>query len=193
MVRRVNVKRMPVIPGIYLYGIIIPDADNCLPAMREYGMMPTEATMLATFRTFRDPWEAHLFRTRLEADGIPSFVVFDQHVSVNWPLSTALGGVQVQIPVELTLEAQDVVRRCLDGEYRAELEDIYGPLDMLACPKCGSVRIKRHPYWQQVLFGLSLALLFGAAMRLETLRFSCKACGASWRADKDNNVHNEIV
>lgn len=180
---------MPIVIELFLYGIIIPQHKLRIPAKREprYTGRDNERKepMLIPFRTFRDPWEAHLFRTRLEAEGIPAFVFFDQHISNNWPLSVALGGVQVRIPAEMTDEAEAVVERCVEGKYLAELEDVFGPLERTCCPQCGSTDIRRRPSLQQIGFGLGLTLCFSAPMRMELTRLSCKKCGATWQEQAD--------
>ena len=42
--------------------------------------------------------EAHIFRLRLEAEGIFAVVAHEHHVWANWPYAMALGGVKVQVP-----------------------------------------------------------------------------------------------
>jgi len=81
----------------------------------------TGETSLITVKTFRDPWDAHLFRMRLEADGIPAFVANDQHVWMKWPISTALGGVRVQVPNGCGEDAEDTLARCVSANARPNL------------------------------------------------------------------------
>ena len=52
---------------------------------------------LITIASFSQPIEAHLTKTRLEADGIECFI-FDEHiVRMNWLYSNAIGGVKLQV------------------------------------------------------------------------------------------------
>jgi hypothetical protein len=52
---------------------------------------------LITFRTFNNPIDAHLARTKLESEGILSFL-FDEHMMAFNPFyNSALGGVKLKI------------------------------------------------------------------------------------------------
>ena len=55
---------------------------------------------MTTVATFSKPEEAHLFRMRLEAAGIPAFVQDEHIVQMDWLYSNAIGGVRVQIADE---------------------------------------------------------------------------------------------
>lgn len=48
--------------------------------------------MLITVAHFTDPWEAHLFHGRLDAEGLSAVIVDEHHVWNNWPYALALGG-----------------------------------------------------------------------------------------------------
>ncbi len=61
-----------------------------------------------TVETFRDPRDAHLLRMRLDVDGIPAVIANDLHVWNAWHMSTALGGVRVQVPNGYELLADEV-------------------------------------------------------------------------------------
>jgi hypothetical protein len=85
--------------------------------------------MLTTAARFTEPWEAHLFRMLLEAEGLFAVVAFDQHAWTNYSIAWAIGGVRVQV-VEAELEqALEIERRCHAGDYRAFLEAEFGPAD----------------------------------------------------------------
>jgi hypothetical protein len=135
--------------------------------------------MLTTIKTFRDPWEAHLFRMRLEADNIPAFVVNDEHVWMKWTISTALGGVRVQVPDFFVEPAGVVLARCASGACRAELAEMFGDIDELVCPRCGSRDIRRRPFLSEFIFGIAIIVL-GVAVKFETKACTCRNCGKRW-------------
>ena len=138
--------------------------------------------MLVTVASFTEPWEAHIFRSRLEAEGIRAIVAHEHHVWQNWPYALALGGVKVQVLQEARDEAIAVVDRCRTGEYQAELAAAFGGLDERGCPRCGSARIASRRSW----FGLLLLLLsagLGVIFPLRRRVHRCKTCGAGWRED----------
>ncbi|MDP6438554.1 MAG: hypothetical protein QGH74_02870 [Candidatus Brocadiia bacterium] len=51
-----------------------------------------EEDRLVTIAAFSLPHEAHLARLRLEAEGIPCFVVDENIVAINWLYSNAARG-----------------------------------------------------------------------------------------------------
>ena len=55
---------------------------------------------MKTIATFSKPEEAHLFRTRLGAAGIPAYVQDEHFIQMDWLYSNAIGGVRVQIADE---------------------------------------------------------------------------------------------
>jgi hypothetical protein len=129
-----------------------------------------------TIATFSKPEEAHLFRTRLEAAGIPAFVQDENFVQLDWLYSNAIGGVRVQIlddDLEATREflAEDSPQPCPDAS------------DVL-CPSCGSQQTvpidlpQRIAFLSLVLFPLLfLALLpFQFPFLFTRRRWRCSSC-----------------
>jgi hypothetical protein len=135
---------------------------------------------LTTLATFRDPWEAHMFRGRLEAEGIPAIVSLEQHIWVNWPLSTALGGARVQIPDGFTEPGRVVLEGCVSGLYTEALEGIFGDIELTLCPACGSRDVRRRPTAKEFIFGLAITFLVAAA-KVDARNCKCRRCGARWR------------
>jgi len=79
-----------------------------------------------------------MFRSRLEAEGVPAVVTHEHHIWNAWHYSTALGGVKVQVYVDRNEQATDIAKRCSDGESREVLENHFGATDEIHCPNCGS-------------------------------------------------------
>lgn len=100
------------------------------------------------------PWEAHVSRGLLESEGVPVTLVNEHHVGANWPMSLALGGVQVSVPAELEGQALAVLARRSSGEYEnalsASLEQ-----QPTACPVCRGTEFKRTTSWGHVLLALA--------------------------------------
>ena len=117
---------------------------------------------------------------RLEADGIPAFIADDQFVWMKWPISTALGGVRVGVPNGYGEDANVALARCASGEYQAELAAMFGGVDELDCPRCGSTSIRRRPSAGEILFGVVCLLLFGVAVKVDPRRCTCRVCGWRW-------------
>ena len=96
--------------------------------------------MLVTVAVTTWPWEAHLLRSRLEAEGIPTFVADDQLISNAFAFSLLLGGVKVKVPSELREEAAAIVADCEAGAYAEELQPEFGTVEAPHCPACSSTR-----------------------------------------------------
>lgn len=137
--------------------------------------------MLATVASFRDPWEAHLFRLRLEAEGILAVVSHQYHVYQNWPWSQALGGAKVQVPTSAKDAAIAVWNRCVAGEFEAELVVFFGSIDILACPNCGSRNFRRRPTVAWIVFAL-MFLAFPIIFPPPRSVCRCLVCRTRWRA-----------
>ncbi|HKD23913.1 MAG TPA: hypothetical protein VKB71_17975 [Rhizomicrobium sp.] len=131
--------------------------------------------LLVTVGLFRDPWHAHLFRMRLEAEGIPAFVTFQFHIGNNWLWSTALGGTRVQVWRRVAQDAIEVLDRVRSGEFHAELVELFGDIDDPRCPHCGSTHYrKRRPFWAIALTIMSLPI---APVPAWDWIYICRDCG----------------
>jgi predicted RNA-binding Zn-ribbon protein involved in translation (DUF1610 family) len=137
--------------------------------------------MLTTVASFTEPWEAHLFRLRLEAEGIPATVAHEHHVWAMWPYGLALGGVKVQVPQSESANARAVEQRCRAGAYQAELETEQGPFDVASCPQCGSARVtSRRPILPIILL-IAACLYAEVIFPLRASAHRCTDCGWKWR------------
>jgi DNA-directed RNA polymerase subunit RPC12/RpoP len=134
--------------------------------------------MLETVAIFRDPWEAHMLRMRLEAEGMPAFVAYEFHIGNNWLWSTALGGVRVQVWHHLAKDAWDVWQRCRNGEFRHDLVAEFGDIDDPHCPHCGSTELKKRR--SVAMIALVVAALFILSMPAWGWVYVCKKCGTKF-------------
>ena len=58
---------------------------------------PDTDTDLITVTTFSMAHEAHMLKTYLEAEEIPTFIQDEHMIGLNWFYSNALGGIKVQV------------------------------------------------------------------------------------------------
>ena len=135
-------------PGI---GLISPGTGRDSPAARDRGTAPdrhgvassapfrpgTDITrrspvlyrerdpclMLITIATFTNPLEAHIVRGRLQAEGIETYVAHEHHIWANWFLSTALGGVKLQVRPEDAQQAGEILRQEQAGDFDTLVAD----------------------------------------------------------------------
>ena len=54
--------------------------------------------MLKTLCVSHDPLNAIIIKDRLTNEGIPAFVLNQQHATMDWFVINALGGVRVSVP-----------------------------------------------------------------------------------------------
>ncbi len=79
----------------------------------ESGMI--NAGPLVTLTTYFKAIEAHILRTRLEAEDIPAYV-FDEHIiTANWFLAPMMGGVRVQVPQAFLPQARKILQDMESG------------------------------------------------------------------------------
>ena len=133
---------------------------------------------MKTIATFSKPEEAHLFRTRLEAAGIPAFVQDEHFVQMDWLYSNAIGGVRVQIAdddLDSAREflAADTPRSC------PEASDVI-------CPSCGSHDTAPDELPRRIAF-LSL-LLFQFPVLFTRRRLRCCSCRHVFRLQPTANA-----
>jgi hypothetical protein len=134
--------------------------------------------MLATLARFLDPWEAHVIRARLEADGIPASVAFANHAIVNWPMSIALGGTAVQVPAAFLEQARKILSDYQSGILEDELLEATGtPKEH--CPHCGSTDFKRTMPWHERAIAALVSVLV-APFPTRRRKFICRDCGCTW-------------
>ena len=125
---------------------------------------------MRTIGNYSKPEEALLVRSRLEAAGIPSFVRDELTIQMYWLFSNALGGVRVEVPDDYAEAAIELVR----SEPGAESES-----PSVACPQCGSGRVKPVEWPRRVAY-LSL-LMLSFPLPFTTRRRRCESCGKRWR------------
>lgn len=64
---------------------------------------------LVVLKKFSHPVEAHLLKSRLESEGIESFVADENIVGLNWFYSNAVGGVRLQVNEQDLEKAQAIL------------------------------------------------------------------------------------
>jgi DNA-directed RNA polymerase subunit RPC12/RpoP len=136
--------------------------------------------MLVTVATFTRPWDGHLLRLRLEADGIPAFIA-DEHFPGNaWHWSLALGGTRVQVPRWNLEEAVATLRHIDAGTYSAEMAEELGGLDEAKCADCGSGSFRsRAPYSGRAMVVLSFLMARAPYFPRASIH-RCSHCGHRW-------------
>ncbi len=132
--------------------------------------------MLLTVARYFDPWEAHILRARLEAEGIPACVTGDQHIIANWPLSVALGGAALQVPEGHAGQAREIIAAYHAGVFEQDLVAAH-PEAAEACPGCGATQTSATVPFEQRALAVATFLLASAPFPTRASRLTCRACG----------------
>jgi tetratricopeptide (TPR) repeat protein len=127
---------------------------------------------VVAIRTFAFPSQAHIARVRLEVEGIPSFVAQDDIVSMNWLFLYMVRW------VKLCVRQQDAEKALAILDWEWADESGFEP----RCPRCGSDNVYYEKYDLRLVYAVILLLRIPIPFRKE--RWSCRGCGATWKADK---------
>lgn len=135
--------------------------------------------VLVTVATFPEAIEAHIYRNRLEAEGIPS-VIADENVVTNQPWhSIAYGGVKLRVRAQDQEKALALINEIRHGliTLTDEAEDYEAP----TCPVCSAQNLKQ----KQVtgIWPLIKSILFLYPIRTR-IKLTCLNCGYRWRLEK---------
>ena len=84
--------------------------------------------MPVTIERFLDPWEAHVVKARLVAEGIDATVSNDQLAS-DWPIAFAVGGAALRVPESDAARAREVIAAYRRGDYARDLGEDPPPDD----------------------------------------------------------------
>ena len=136
--------------------------------------------MLTTVGRYFDPWEAHILRARLEAEGVPASVTGDQHIIANWPLSVALGGAALQVPDEYVEQAQEIIAAYHAGTLEQDLVAEH-PEAANTCPACGAAEAKGSVPLSQRALAVATFLVASAPFTTHASHMQCKTCGHHWQ------------
>lgn len=136
--------------------------------------------MLITIASYTEPWEAHIVRGRMEAEGIPATLAHDQHVSLDWPLATALGGVKVQVPPAFAEQALGVEADYRSGAYIDALKASHPDTEGIQCPECGSENYRNHASLSLTILALMSLGIASIIFPPATRRRSCRDCRHRW-------------
>jgi len=138
--------------------------------------------MLVTITAFREPYEAHLLRGRLQAEGVSAFIAHEMIVANAWHRSIGFGGVKVQVPYDQVETAREIERDCRHGVFKELLRSEVGDLDDASCPHCGGlVYQKRRPFPRAAL-ALCLSLYFSTVLPPLGWIYRCESCLREYRA-----------
>jgi hypothetical protein len=125
-----------------------------------------------TLTSFIDPPLAYLAKSRLEFEGIPTWVADDNHINLKWTLSLALGGVKIRVLEPDVEDALKVLNTdCSEALDQIEFPDIE---DDEQCNKCKSLNLRLYNWTRKAA---ALTLLTGMPIFYFRKRLKCLDCG----------------
>lgn len=146
---------------------------------------------LITIACFSHPYESHVWRARLESEGISCFIADEHTVSANWFYSNAVGGVKLQVYKCDREQAERVLDRP-EPEGTPSIEEHWDALqerfeidrndcdeDQTHCPRCDSIEVFYEKFSRPLVF-LSI-LLLGIPLPFLSRRWTCRNCDLTWK------------
>jgi len=142
--------------------------------------------MLKTVSRHLTGIDAHIIRTRLEAEDIPAFINTEHYIGLDWSLALALDYIKVQVPYNYFDDAKQVLDNIDQGIYQAELEAELGSeaFEQPGCPKCGEHQITPVT-WPAKLSLFSIFLLIALPLPYTQHLKRCTSCNHRWIAHEE--------
>lgn len=126
--------------------------------------------------SFIDPPLAYIAKSRLEFEGIPSWIADEYHINLKWTISLALGGVKIKILESDYEDAQKVLETdCSEALENVEFPEIS---EDEYCHNCHSMNLKLYNWTRKVA---ALTLLTGLPLFYFRKRLKCLDCGNTMR------------
>lgn len=133
---------------------------------------------LVTIRTFDNSVDAHIFRSKLESEGIRCFLFDDTMVSLNPIYNVALGGIKLKVSSEDAGRAREIITAIENTPVTDETGE------PLMCPNCGSgdlyTGFKSIRGMKGVLAAILSFALFVYPVYYRSV-YRCKNCGTEFR------------
>lgn len=144
--------------------------------------LPQQAPRLVTIATFSHPLEAHVYRGRLEAAGIPAFVADENTVVANWLYSNVVGGAKLQVWEEDAASAKELIESGESGDEAPSPDEMAESKPEPICPRCGSTDVYYQKYARRLVFASWFFL--GFPLPFLTRRWKCERCGHAWKSEE---------
>ena len=134
---------------------------------------------LVTIRTFDNSVDAHIFRSKLESEGIRCYLFDDAMVSLNPIYNVALGGIKLKVGDEDAWRAKEIIAAV---ENTPVTNEAGVPV---TCPNCGStdlyIGFKSSKGIRGILSAIFSFLLFVYPVYYKSV-YRCKNCGTEFKS-----------
>jgi rubredoxin len=144
--------------------------------------MNREDDFLVRVQSFENTHEAYLAKGRLEEEGIPAVLDGEHHVTMNWLISNAVGGVKLLVRTQDEKIARKILaldKGTVTDEVTADPTKVDRARESLRlCPACHSSNVRFEKISRTVAF-ISI-LLLGFPLLFFTRKMVCENCGYRW-------------
>jgi len=154
-----------------------PGFQNAAKNLAEVKAEFTKGKRLVTIAHYSHVPQAYVFRTKLQAAGIWSFVADESTVTVFGILPDVIGGVRLMV------RAPDVDRalRILGQEPYDPARKSSGP----HCPRCGSFDVHYEKYALRRVF--AALLILRAPLPFYKRKWKCRDCANEWQMEAEQD------
>lgn len=138
---------------------------------------------LTILRTFDNYVTAHIVKSKLEAEGIESFLIDENTVTMQWHIAHAIGGIKLKV-AENDVEHANYILETVEKEAFAESQTVgfwdEEDIDQLnpdnrICIYCGSQNTRKDDYEKKP--AILSWLLLGFPLFFKSDKWHCFHCG----------------
>lgn len=132
---------------------------------------------LLTIKTFETGIDAHILKTKLASEGIPSYIFDENIISLNPLYNLMVGGIKVMVSQSDFERAREIVNEIETTVLTDDADQV------IECPTCGSTDLyhgfKSMRGFAGILSAVIAILLAVIPLYFKTV-FKCKKCGAEF-------------
>ncbi|WP_152285670.1 putative signal transducing protein [Flavicella marina] len=133
---------------------------------------------LKTLKTFDNSFEAHLYKTKLESEGLRAYLFDENLVSLNPLYNITVGGIKLKVHEKDYRLSFDVIHKLEESKLLDENNDV------VKCPICDSEELIygfKSMRGSKGVFSIFLSLLFMVfPIYFKTVN-KCKNCGFEFK------------
>lgn len=137
---------------------------------------------LVTIKIFDNYITAHIYKSRLEAEGIVCFLKDENTVTMHWLWSNAIGGIKLQVletekekAEQLLQEEEEEIKKAQETPGFWEENTKHLNPDNKICIHCGSKNTRQMEY--EKIPSIWMWLFFGFPLLFKSKKWHCFHCG----------------